>query len=171
MCHNSHMNSSRSNLILFPKLWNPISQPLYFWVPTFERILNSISIPPLNGPVIYVSSDYGGQQKDSLYETISLVYLDIKASSIWETDRRNLRERFLENGRRMSFKSLNDYQRQEALVPFLHAANKISGIAITVAIRKTVRNICSDEEFFRYSQKALKLDPKMKFRISNKCFV
>lgn len=157
------MPSLHPTRILPADPWKRIPQPLYPWVPTVERIVNTLSIPALNGPVIYVASDYGGAHNASLYETISVVYLDMEASSDWEARRRAVRKQFLGDGRRMSFKALNDRQRQEALIPFLDATNQISGIALTMAIRKTVKNFCSDKEFFLYSQRNLGLDSRMKY--------
>ena len=122
-----------------------------------------LSIPPLNGPVIYVASDYGGSHDASLYETISIMYLDMEASSEWEALRRTARKQHLGDGRRMSFKTLNDRQRQQALVPFLDAANRISGIALTMAIRKTIKNFCSDKDFYLYSKRNLDLDRRLKY--------
>lgn len=157
------MSLQHTTRILPGEPWNRIRRPLYPWVPTVERIVNTLSIPALNGPVIYVASDYGGAHDASLYETISFVYLDMEASSEWETLRRAVRKQYLGDGRRMSFKALNDRQRQKALVPFLDAANHISGIALTMAIRKTVKNFCSDKDFFLYSKRKLGLDHRIKY--------
>ncbi len=140
--------------------WTPVRH-LYPWGHTIERILQSVSLPPLDGPVIYISSDYGGSNECSLYETYSVLYLDLKESKEWEWQRREVRARYLADGRRMSFKALNDRQRQAAIGPFLNAANRISGILVTIAVRKSIKVLCSDFQFFEYSKSKLALDPRM----------
>ena len=142
--------------------WSPLRH-LYPWGLTIERIIETLAIPRLDGPVIYVSSDYGGAHKTSLYETFSVLYLDLQASSEWEFRRRAVRQRFLSDGRRMAFKSLNDSKRQNALVPFLDAANHITGVLLTLAVRKSIENLCSDEEFFAYSKQQLSLDKGLNY--------
>lgn len=138
--------------------WRPLANPVYPWARTIERIVATLRIPRLDGPVVYISSDYGGAHKSSLYETFTVLYLDVPASTEWVTRRSRIRERFLPDRRRLSFKSLNDRIRQDALVPFLDAANRIAGVAITVAIRKTIDNLCTTEEFFRYTTQQLDFD-------------
>lgn len=142
--------------------WAPLRH-LYPWGQTIERIIRTLAIPPLDGPVIYVASDYGGAHNASLFETVSVLYLDMQASSEWEYRRRAVRKRYLSDGRRMAFKKLNDSKRQDALVPFLDAANRITGLLLTLAVRKSIQNLCSDEELFAYSKKQLSLDNGMNY--------
>jgi hypothetical protein len=54
------------------------------------------------------------------------------------------------DGRRMSFRTLNDRNRQRAFKPFLSAANHIHGVAISLAIHKSIRELCTDDRLFRY---------------------
>lgn len=129
--------------------WRPIARPLYPWVRTIEKILVSIQPLPISGPVVYVASDYSGLVKSHLYDVVSVVYLDVYASRRWEQQRRLVRQDYLGDGRRMSFKALNDRNRQQALVPFLAACNEIHGVAISLAVRKTISNLCTDDTFFR----------------------
>jgi hypothetical protein len=64
--------------------WTPLRH-VYPWGKTIERIIGTLAIPRLDGPVIYVASDYGGAHNASLYETISVLYVDLQASSDWQT--------------------------------------------------------------------------------------
>jgi hypothetical protein len=146
----------------FDKRWSPLRH-LYPWGRTVERIIGTLAIPRLDGPVMYVASDYGGEHGASLYETFSVLYLDVEASSEWDRGRRAVRQQFLSDGRRMAFKSLNDGRRQDALVPFLDAANHIVGISLTLAVRKSIQHLCSDEEFFAYTKQRLTLDTGWKY--------
>ena len=77
----------------------------------------------------------------SLYTTIAVLFVDVVASKTWEIERRLIRERFLRDSRRMSYKSLNDRRRRIALVPFLSATNHIHGVLATFVIRKAIKNI------------------------------
>jgi hypothetical protein len=54
----------------------------------------------------------------------------------------------------MSFKRLNDIHREEALVPFLDAANRIPGVLLLVAFRKVVSGLL-DEKSDRFLFSAL----------------
>jgi hypothetical protein len=75
----------------------------------------------------------GGAVKSHLYDVLSVLYLDLQQSSEWEQRRRVIRASHMGDGRRMCFKSLNDQRRQEALIPFLDAANSIYGLALSIA--------------------------------------
>lgn len=114
----------------------------------------------MSGPFINIASDYGGEHKASNYHTLSAVYLDLSASSEWESRRRLVRTNHLPDGRRMSFKKLGDRQRQQALIPFLQAANEITGVCVTLAIRKSILYLCSDEGESDITQKRLSFESR-----------
>lgn len=121
--------------------WSNVERPLYGWVRTVERILVAERIPPLAGPLISIFSDYSGEQKGSSYQTIGVLYADLYGSPLWEMRRRDVRRRFLADGRRMSFKALGDKKRRSALVPFLQAADEIRGLCLVLAIRRSIANL------------------------------
>jgi hypothetical protein len=139
--------------------WTPLRRSIFSWIRTLEKIVCSVQVPLLAGPVIYIASDCGGAHKSCLYDVLSFLYVDMKPSELWEHQRRGIRERYLLDGRRMSFKGLNDAVRRRALVPFLDAANSIHGLALSVAVRKSITNLCTDEEFFQHCVQTLDLDP------------
>jgi hypothetical protein len=112
--------------------------------------------------MVNIFSDYAGQHKASSYDVTSILYMDLYESSAWETERRLVRDRYLRDGRRLSFKALGDRQRQQALIPFLQAANKIQGICITVAIRKSIRHICTSPETLKTMRSNWSLNTQVK---------
>ena len=122
--------------------WNKVEKPIYRWVPTIERILTAERLPPLTGPLINIFSDYSGEQAGALYQTTGILYADLYASRSWEIRRRQVRKRFLADGRRLSFKALGDRNRQAALIPFLQAADEIEGLCLVVAVRRSIRQLC-----------------------------
>ncbi len=123
------------------KNWNPIRVPLYPWVPTMEKIISAHELPILSGPVITITSDYSGSHKSSNYQIISVLYVDLEFSQGWEFQRRKIREQYLRDGRRLSFKALNDRQRQKALIPFLKSTELIHGLSVTLVINKSIRKL------------------------------
>src|SRR5438876_1814427 len=86
------------------------------WVTSFNKWLRLSKLPKLTGSTIYVASDYSGQDKQSPFEVLSLLIVDLDNSHAWERQRRLVRYRFLKDGRRISFKALNDGQRRRALI-------------------------------------------------------
>lgn len=126
--------------------WKNVHQGMYPWETTFNKIIAAANVSALNGDTICIFSDYGGDNKESLYETISVLYVDIFASKDWEIKRQIIRQQYLADGRRMSFKNLNDRKRREALIPFLDAADEIAGINVTLAIQKKIKFLYSNME-------------------------
>jgi hypothetical protein len=126
------------------EVWRPVEYPLYPWVRTLERFISSCRPPMMPGPVVYIASDYSGDTR-SQYEVISVLYLDQQLSQSWNERRRAIRERFLSDGRRVSFKDLEDGQCRRALDPLLRAADDITGVSLTVAMRKSIKFLCADD--------------------------
>jgi len=127
-------------------MWKPVKPPLLPWVNTVNRILSSFDIPEMRGPTIYITSDYSGDHKKYRYQVTSVLAMDVERSHQWEFQRRAVRQRFLSDGRRMSFKRLGDRRRQRALIPFLDAADEIIGVCVTVAVRKSIRALFCGRE-------------------------
>jgi len=126
--------------------WKSVPPGIYPWETTFNKIFANTNIPRPKGETICIFSDYGGDNQNSLYETISVLYVDLDASNEWEYKRQLVRQKFLPDGRRMSFKNLNDRKRREAIIPFLAAADEISGINVTLAIQKKIKSLYSNKE-------------------------
>lgn len=95
----------------------------------------------LRGSTIMVASDYSGQHSQAFYESLTFLLADLEACGIWEEKRQILRQTFLSDNRRMSYKNLNDKKRRQALTSFLSAANTIPGVVITVLIDKKISSL------------------------------
>ena len=124
--------------------WSRVETPIYRWVGSIERILSAEPMPEFAGSVVNVFSDYGGDHQGSWYDVTGILYMDLHASIEWEARRRQIRKRYLADGRRLAFKSLGDRQRRDALVPFLEAADEIAGLCLVVAVRKSIVQLCVD---------------------------
>lgn len=92
----------------------------------------------VNGPCLFAASDYGGAHRQSSYEIYSVLLSDLMYCDAWQRARVGIRTKFLADGRRMSYKGLNDGHRRRALVPFLAAADKIPGMCVSLAVSKSV---------------------------------
>jgi len=122
--------------------WRTITEPLYPWVKTIDRILTVEDPPTISGPTMLIASDYSGTDKKSRYLVTAIVCCDMEASSDWEISRRSIRRLHLPDGRRMSYKALNDVKRSRALAPFLSAAEFIHGLCLVVIVNKSIRHLC-----------------------------
>jgi len=85
-----------------------------------------------------IASDYSGQHKEATREAYSFLVTTDLALNEWLPLLREFRERWLPDGRRISFKKLNEPVRWRALPAFLEAAGKLSGNLITVLIDRRV---------------------------------
>lgn len=108
------------------------------WLSSISRAVDGLTTPSMVGSTLYVTSDYSGDQSDSKYQVISVLLADLELCYEWEIRRREVRAACLRDGRRMSFKNLNDKRRQQALAPFLCAAGSIPGLLVTFAIGKRI---------------------------------
>jgi hypothetical protein len=122
--------------------WRNIPEPLYPWARTINRILRVEDPPNMSGPTMLLASDYGGIDKKYRYHVSTILCADMEASIGWETLRRDVRSRYLSDGRRMSYKALNDNQKKRALVPFLAAAEHIHGLCLVIIVNKSIRHLC-----------------------------
>ena len=114
------------------------------------------SLPNLKlGDTIFVFSDYSGQHKESSFDVYSFLLVDINHCHIWFEERDKIRLKFLSDGRRLSFKNLNDKNRNKALYPFLYAANNIPSLIVSFAIDKKI------ESLFRKEGKLYTDDPEL----------
>jgi len=122
--------------------------------------MHNIGVPRLYGPMIFIASDYGGAHKTSDYEVISVLYVDAEASGEWESRRQVVRALCMADGRRMSFKNLGDRQRQKALLTFLGASEALSGVCVSLVIRKSLKWLHGDRAFLDHIRKVVPLRAK-----------
>lgn len=103
---------------------------------------NADSLPNLRrAHTLLLGSDYSGESLHSPYMVYSFLLVSLDAWQGWELQRIAIREAFFSDSRRMSFKRLNDIQRQKALVPLLRAADMLEGLSFTVAMNKNSESI------------------------------
>jgi hypothetical protein len=116
---------------------------------------------------LVVTSDYSGCHKGARFETTSFLLASLDGCEEWERKRSILRRRLLPQGRRMSFKNLNDRHRRDALASFLVAANDIPGIVVSFCVSRGLDTaLCADEMIDRRAHELapLALFPKTPFR-------
>ena len=128
--------------------WNPVPVPQRTVFDILNRDLqelqnsNADSLPNLRGAhTLLLGSDYSGESSHSPYMVYSFLLVSLDAWQGWEVQRIAIREAFFSDSRRMSFKRLNDVQRQKALVPLLQAADTLEGLSFTVAMNKSSESI------------------------------
>jgi hypothetical protein len=100
-----------------------------------------VLLPEFSGPRLVVSSDYSGSHSGSPFEVYSILIGDLALCGEWFQARSRVRNQFLRNDRRMSYKTLNDRQRQRALGPFLAAADLIPGLCVSLAVSKNAGSL------------------------------
>jgi hypothetical protein len=117
----------------------------------------SYLLPDLRqGPIIFVGSDYSGRHNLSCYESLSFLFADLSQCAYWETLRAQLRQKYLPDGRRMSYKNLNDTKRSAALYAFLNAANSIHGLLAVILINKSIKSLFKKEGYLDFGEPELK---------------
>src|SRR5436190_530310 len=114
---------------------------LWPWTANVERILRFVQPRPFKGSHLAFGSDYSGDHRTSRFRVYCFLIVDTNASPDWPRQRRKVRQHFLPDGRRMSFKTLGDRLRQRALTPFLEAAETIEGHLVGVIVTKSINNI------------------------------
>jgi len=99
-------------------------------------------LPDLSrGRLLFAASDYSGEHAGAPYQAYSIILADLSASQDWELSRRSVRARWLADGRRVSYKALRDRHREAALPHFLQAADRISGLLLTVLVDSGIDNM------------------------------
>jgi hypothetical protein len=125
---------------------NPADWP-FRWTSLLVEKLRERGVGPIQAPDLWIASDYSGVHKNSRFFSIGVLIIDASSIASWQRDRVAIRQRFLGDGRRMSFKALNDNQRRAALIPFLQAADALRGYCIVFAIDRHLRHLLGFEGF------------------------
>src|SRR5579872_127462 len=99
--------------------WEFVDRLPYRWLVTLAEKLRPLDLPILDGPTLAIYSDYGGNARDSKFNTISLLFIDMERIYEWNVLREAVRREYLPDRRRMEFKGLNDGYRRRALPWFL----------------------------------------------------
>src|ERR1700749_1763439 len=101
-------------------------------------ILNAVN----DGEFVIVS-DYSGQHKQSTHEAYSFLVTTSNAIAEWLEPRHAFREKWLPDGRRLSFKELREPVRRRALIPFLQTASLLRGNLFTILVNRRVDSFMS----------------------------
>jgi hypothetical protein len=125
--------------------WNKNVIPCWSITSSLGNVLRQLEIadvellPDLSSHrSLILTSDYSGQHKTATHESFSFLVAGMESCAQWNEERQRVRDTFLTDNRRMSYKALNDRQRRLALLPFLSAANRIPGLLTTALVNKRV---------------------------------
>ena len=140
-------------IISHPHKWNHLSNPILGPMLAVNNMMVSLetinprALPNIRkGEMIFIGSDYSGEQKNSRYYAISIIFTVLENIDTWENERGKLREKYLPDGRRISYKNLGDKLRNRILIPFLSIANNIPGIIITILVDKQIESFFQEDE-------------------------
>lgn len=122
--------------------WSALTDPIYPWVRTLDRVLSTANVPPQLGRSLAIYSDYSGASKATAYNVIAVLSFGSDLEGPWEMTRRAWRAKHLPDGRRLAYKRLGDRRRRDALAPFLSAAELIPGLCLAFIVSKKVRHLC-----------------------------
>lgn len=115
------------------------------WVQGVKSALSTIHMHPFDGNHIIVGSDYSGSHAKSKYLIYTFLLADEERSSYWPKARHYWRKIYLADGRRLSFKALNDRIKRRSLQPFLETFRYVFGSCISIAVHKNYSNMSSGE--------------------------
>jgi hypothetical protein len=121
--------------------WDFIDRLPYPWLVALAEKLRLLDFPNLAGPTLAIYSDYSGSSRESRFNTISLLFIDMERVQQWNEMRKAVRQQYLADGRRMEFKGLNDGYRRRALPWFLRAADRIPGCCVAIGIDKRINGV------------------------------
>jgi hypothetical protein len=108
---------------------------LWGWGYSIQKILGASEPRPLATSRLLIASDYGGDHHAASHRIYC--YLVVRGGGgDWLSAVQSARRSALRDGRKMSYKRLNDHFRQRALVPFLKAAANLDGHLVAIAVDK-----------------------------------
>jgi hypothetical protein len=89
-----------------------------------------------DGSPLVLACDHSGEHAPPEFRVLSFLLTTYKSVAAWEALRSEVRKKQLADGRRMSFKALNDALRINAFSSFLYAASQLNGVLICVGVEK-----------------------------------
>ncbi len=128
--------------------WSFIDRICFPWLKKLYSQIPKSKIPILRGETLIAATDTSGTQRGSKYTVVGVLIMDADNSAAWNVHRLRIRRQFLRDGRRMSYKNLNDGQRRAALVPFLDAADQMRGLCVLMAFDKRLGNLCTPKGLY-----------------------
>jgi len=133
---------------------------LYPWTRRLDA-LTAFSVPQVQGDRLLIATDFAGGP-GSRFHVIGILLADWDFSDDWLEARMEVRNRFLPNNRRMSFKYMNDCYRRKALSPFLQAAKELRGLLATIIIDTRIKALFADKKALEHRVKDNVLRSKWK---------
>lgn len=144
--------------------WEFVDRLPHPWLVTLAEKLRALDLPLLEGPTLAIYSDYGGNSRDSKFNSISLLFIDLERIHGWNVLREAVRREYLPDRRRMEFKGLNDGCRRRALPWFLRAADQIPGCCISIGIDKRIDGILTKRDMVSEMHRQASLEAAWKFK-------
>src|ERR1019366_5154342 len=129
--------------------WSFIDRVYFPWLRKLYSQIPRNNIPILRGQTLIAATDTSGTQRGSKYIVVGVLIMDMDNSVPWNAHRLRVRGQFLGDGRRMSYKNLNDGQRRAALVPFLEAADQMQGLCVLMAFDKRLDDLCASGAMYK----------------------
>lgn len=134
-----------TELGMLPEMTPQDRNAAFPWSRKCLQVLRTVLPKPLAGKHLMFGSDYSGDHRRSDYRVYGFLVADADNSLAYPQSRRAVRERYLSDGRRMSYKRLGDGVRQKALLPFLHAADTLDGLCCVFIIHKALERISTSQ--------------------------
>lgn len=116
---------------------------LWPWAFSIQKFVDLREPRPRGSPDVLIASDFGGEHAGATHNVYC--YLAVRdGGRHWSSAMRDVRRKLLLNGRTMSYKRLDDRQRQAALIPFLEAAADLDGHLVAIAVDKRQKALSTD---------------------------
>lgn len=119
-------------------LKNIRTRKLWGWGHSIQKHVISGEPRPRDSSDLLIASDFSGDHPKSTHNIYCYLIVRSQAAD-WVLSLRDIRQSMLTHSRRMSYKRLDDPQRQMALIPFLRAAADIDGHLVAIAVDKQKR--------------------------------
>jgi hypothetical protein len=117
---------------------NVTLRKVFPWGESIQKILWQAQPIPFTQRNVFIASDYSGEHKGARYKVYAFLVADSSPSEFRGAMKR-IRKTILTDGRRLSFKQLSDPARQAALVPYLQAADTLTGHLVVIAVDKRIK--------------------------------
>lgn len=98
---------------------------------------------PVSEGAMVIASDYSGQHQGTSHEAYSFLITTDFALQRWLPTLARFRERWLPDGRRISFKRVKEPLRWRALLPFLRTIEALPGNVLTFLVDRRVGSFCA----------------------------
>lgn len=124
------------------RVWCAIKKPSFGFL---DNLSDGIALIEQRNPgllaavddsAMWISSDYSGQHESASCEAYAFLVTTARALRAWNRRRITFRQKYLPDGRRLSFKKLKEPVRRRALAPFLTVADELHGNLVTIVIDK-----------------------------------